>query len=680
MASAERRPRRAPEEGPQHGNGRPDREPRQRRRYRSRASPPGRSEDVFRTLVESASEPIVVLQDRRIRYVNPKACEVVGHGRDALLERAFDEFLHPEDRASFVELHRGRRPGDERLRVGPCRILTQGGEARWFEVNSTRISWAGRPATLVTLPEITRRVQAEEALRRSEEQVRQVVQEANNIILRRDVQGRITFLNGFAQRFFGYREEEVRGRPIVGTLLPERDARGHLLAGRIEELLRNPEGSLTHETESLRRNGERVWIVWTDKAVRGPDGEVAEVLSIGTDLTEQRCLEEQLQHAQKMEAFGRLAAGIAHDFNNLLTAINGYSEMILMDGPEEPAVQHRAEQIKLAGERAAALTQQLLAIGRKQRLQPRELEINEEVTRMHDVLQRVIGEDVELVVGLAPDLGTVVADPERIGQVLLNLVVNARDAMTHGGRLSVETEAVVLDEEAGRRAGDLPPGRYVLLTVGDTGTGMAPDILKRIFEPFFTTKGERRGTGLGLSTVYGIVKQSGGAVRVESEPGVGSRFHVYLPCGSRPAEPPALPPSVLAVAPAAPGEETVLLVEDDAGTRHMLQEVLVRHGFAVLPAQNAFEALEISTAHAAPIHLLVTDVVMPRMSGCELVRNLGVQRPGMKVLYMSGYGRDATAHHGAVEAGAAFIEKPFSASYLVNRVRDVLRNPCRPVS
>jgi len=344
-----------------------------------------------------------------------------------------------------------------------------------------------------------------------------------------------------------------------------------------------------------------------------------------------------------------------------------------MDLSEDHPLHHKAKQIKLAGERAAALTQQLLAVGRKQMLRPRELDLNDEVSRMNGMLRRLIGEDIELVDDLDPEIPPVVVDPSRIAQVILNLVVNARDAMPAGGKLILKTSPVTLDDNAVRRIGELKPGRYVLLQVSDNGIGMDEKTRKRVFDPFFTTKEAGQGTGLGLSTVYGIVKQSGGAVRVESRTGEGTTLQIYLPCMGGVGKEPER--TVLSVAPMTEDQETVLLVEDESMIRGLLQEVLRKSGFTVLTANSGDEAIRICDRYSGTIHLMLTDVVMPRMSGCELVGRLAPSRPEMKILYMSGYAKDATVHHVTMASNAEMIEKPFSASYLVSRVQAVLRRP-----
>jgi nitrogen-specific signal transduction histidine kinase/CheY-like chemotaxis protein len=391
------------------------------------------------------------------------------------------------------------------------------------------------------------------------------------------------------------------------------------------------------------------------------------------DITQRRQLEEQLRQAQKIEAVGRLAGGVAHDFNNLLNVIIGYGQMVfrrLPDGPER----EKTKAILQAADRAAGLTRQLLAFSRKQVLEPKVLDLNAVVGGMDEMLRRLIGEDIELHTQLAPDLGRTKADPGQIEQVLMNLVVNARDAMPRGGRLTLETANAEMDETYIRDHLGARPGRYVMLAVCDNGLGMDPETQKHIFEPFFTTKEKGKGTGLGLATVYGIVKQSEGYIWVESAPGEGTTVKVYLPwVEAEPAAEELRRPAVPEELPRA--TETVLLVEDEDMVRRMTREVLEGAGYRVLEASSGFEALRVSAGHNGSLDLLLTDVVMPGMSGRELSERLAPVRPAMKVLYMSGHTDDAIFHHGVTQAGTGFLQKPFTPDALERRVRELLGNP-----
>ena len=379
--------------------------------------------------------------------------------------------------------------------------------------------------------------------------------------------------------------------------------------------------------------------------------------------------EERLRQSQKLEAIGKLAGGVAHDFNNLLTAIMGYSELLLSHLQPEDQARKNAEQIRHAAVRAAALTHQLLAFGRRQVLAAKVLDLNAVAMNLEPMLRRLIGEDLELVIVPCPGLGQVRADPGQIEQVIMNLAINARDAMPRGGKLTIETANVELDAGYVRQQVSVRPGPYVLLAVSDTGCGMNAETQAHIFEPFFTTKEQGKGTGLGLATVYGIVKQSDGYVWVYSEPGHGTTFKIYLPridgvsTTAEPDEARSAPVS---------GRETILLVEDEEAVRDLVRGVLEGCGYSVLLAQNGEEALRLSGGHEGPIHLMVTDVVMPRMSGRELAERLASPRPTMKVLYISGYTDDAVVRHGVLSRGVAFLQKPFMPDALLRKVREML--------
>jgi two-component system, cell cycle sensor histidine kinase and response regulator CckA len=414
-------------------------------------------------------------------------------------------------------------------------------------------------------------------------------------------------------------------------------------------------------------DGRVTWVSTTKVPVRDAGGAVVGLLGISRDITERKKLEEQLLASQKMEAVGRLAGGVAHDFNNLLAVIVGYGEMVLKRLEKGSPLHAKQLEVLKAAQRAASLTGQLLAFSRKQVLQPRVLDVNDVVSDMDALLRRLIGEDIELRTHSAPDLGSVSADPGQLGQIIMNLAVNARDAMPRGGRLTIETASVELDATYAMQHPPTTPGRYVMLAVSDSGCGMAPEVRAHIFEPFFTTKAQGEGTGLGLSTVYGIVKQSGGCVWVYSEPGLGTTFKIYLPrVDAAPCPAPEIPP-------VAPGcAETVLLIEDEPALRGAIQDMLETHGYSVLAAPDGAAALQIADEHEGSIDLLITDVVMPGMSGREAAEAITAIRPSVRVLYISGYTGDAIRLNGGLRRGAAFLSKPFTSAALLGRCRGVL--------
>ncbi|MFB3826217.1 MAG: ATP-binding protein [Bryobacteraceae bacterium] len=397
------------------------------------------------------------------------------------------------------------------------------------------------------------------------------------------------------------------------------------------------------------------------------------VLAVLTDVTGRQLLEQQLRHAQKMEAVGMLAGGIAHDFNNLLTIINGYSQLLLSGLPPNDVNRTAVKQIMKAGDRAAALTRQLLAFSRRQTLQPKVIEVNQLVTGLGVLLRRLIGEDVELHLKLAPDAGRINVDAGQIEQVVMNLAVNARDAMPDGGALTLETRNVVLDKTYAATHLAVTPGPYVLIAVSDTGVGMDAQTRARLFEPFFTTKAQGRGTGLGLSIVFGIVKQSGGNVEVYSEPGKGTSVKVYLPRADQPAirEMPGGHPE------AQRGSETILLVEDDEMVRGLVRQTLEREGYKLLDAAAPEQALRIARDYREPIHLMITDVIMPRLNGRELAGKMSGLRPQMRVLFMSGYTDNAVVANGVLDSEMPFIQKPFTPAALAQKVRQVLEAKTR---
>ena len=509
------------------------------------------------------------------------------------------------------------------------------------------------------------RQEVEQALRTSEERYRELFENAYDLVFTLDGAGRFTSINYATERALGYPRDEALRLRLTDLVVPEylEEARRQLadrLAGR--------PASATYELEVFAKSGRRVNLeVSTRPLLEG--GRPAGVQGIGRDISERRRLEAQLRQSQKMEAVGRLAGGVAHDFNNLLTAISGYSDLILRRLSADDPLRHEVEEIHSAGGRAANLTRQLLAFSRRQVMVPRFLDLNATVAGIERMLRRMIGEDIVFVTRLGTDLGRVRADPSQIEQVLMNLVVNARDAMPTGGQLTLETANATADEVRRRTEAEGAQIPCVRLTVRDTGHGMDARTLAQVFEPFFTTKVLGKGTGLGLSTVYGIVKQCGGFVFAASELGRGTTFDVFLPRVEAPADESHPRPAVV---PTARGHETVLLVEDEEMVRQLARRILVERGYHVLEAADAAIALELVEAGAGPIGLLLTDVVMPGTSGADLALRLLARFPGLKVLYMSGYTDSLVLRHGVSQVETAFLQKPFAPESLARKVRELL--------
>jgi PAS domain S-box-containing protein len=505
---------------------------------------------------------------------------------------------------------------------------------------------------------------AQEGLRRSEINFRSLVTNAPYGICRCDSAGQVLDANPALLAMLGYSS----ARELTGKHL------GELYADtqqwfELADQLRSAASFNGLTAEWLRKDGTATVVRVSGRAVSNGD-KVRTFELFAEDVTERRALEQQLRQSQKMEAIGRLAGGIAHDFNNLLMVISGYSEFLLDRLGPEPALRTPAQEIASASVRATSLTRQLLAFSRKQMLAPKILDLNGVVTENLKMLTRVIGEDIDLVMVPSAELGAVRADVGQVEQVIMNLAVNARDAMPSGGKLTIETSNVSLDEDYARFHAPLNPGNYVMLAISDTGAGMDSETQSRIFEPFFTTKGPK-GTGLGLSTVYGIVKQSGGYIWVYSEPGKGTTFKIYLPRVAEVAESSAKV-TALAESTSAEGTETILLVEDEANLRCLARQFLEKQGYRVLEAADGAAAMQIAVAREAMIHLLLTDVIMPGMNGRELALRISEILPNVKVLYMSGYTENVIGRNGMLDVGVRLLQKPFTLHDLKSKVREVL--------
>jgi PAS domain S-box-containing protein len=504
----------------------------------------------------------------------------------------------------------------------------------------------------------------QESLRRSESHFRSLVTDAPYGICRCNALGVLLDANPALVAMLGYSSSEELAGKHLGSLYADAQ-QWFQTADHFSEA----KEFSTPATEYVRKDGAIIVVRLSGRAIGGRgEGITFEIFL--EDITERRGLEQQLRQAQKMEAIGRLAGGIAHDFNNLLMVISGYSEFLLERLGPDLSLRGPAQEIANAAQRATSLTRQLLAFSRKQMLAPKVLDLNEVVAENLKMLTRMIGEDIDLVMVPAPTIGAVRADPGQIDQVIMNVAVNARDAMPQGGKLTIETANVSLDEAFARTHAPLEPGEYVMLAISDTGLGMDIDTQSRIFEPFFTTKGTK-GTGLGLSTVYGIVKQSGGYIFVDSQPHRGTTFRVYFPRVDGKEEAAAAQDSLGLPRPQR-GQETILLVEDEANLRRLARQYLETQGYKILEAEDGAAALQIAAGHQGTIDLLLTDVVMPGMNGRELAVHITAEHPDIRVLYMSGYTENAIGHNGMLYAGINLLQKPFSLPALKDKVREVL--------
>jgi PAS domain S-box-containing protein len=518
--------------------------------------------------------------------------------------------------------------------------------------------------------DITKRKQAEQALRESEARYRTLAEAAQDMIFIIDREDRVTYVNNYAARQFSRSPDELIGQPRRALFPPD-------IADQQQASLRTvfETGQPLYVENPARFSEVTPWLETSLSPLTDETGQVYAVLGIARDVTarkqaeeEQAKLEKQFRQAQKMEAIGQLTAGIAHDFNNLIMAISGNAELMQIRLQPEDPLYKMTDTILHSGSRAAELIRQLLIFSRKQMMAPQIVGLNAIITEMNQMLARIIGEDIEVKLNLKTDLWPVKVDPAQIEQVVANLVVNARDAMPDGGKLILETTNVILDRTYIAGHVEVQPGEYVLLTVSDTGIGMSQEIQERLFEPFFTTKASGKGTGLGLATVYGIVKQSGGHIWVYSEEGQGATFKVYLPRTTEVASPASRPPTKETEG----GHETILVVEDDAVVRDVARDVLRMQGYTVLEAEDSQQALQVAAQHTGPIHLLLTDVIMPGMSGKALAGELSRRYPRLKVIFMSGYSDEVISHHKVLDPGVVFIQKPFSFMEMARKVREML--------
>jgi two-component system, cell cycle sensor histidine kinase and response regulator CckA len=608
----------------------------------------------------------------RWAQVNPALSEILGYTQEELLGLDFRAITHPDDLEPNLDLFRRVLAGEADGYQLEKRFVHKQGHLVWVALNAVgvRDETGALLYFVVQMQDITQRRAAEAALRESEARFRSAFDDAAIGMAITSPEGRWLRVNRALCDALGYTADELLAFTFDRVTHPDdvavsRELLQRILAGEIAR------GQL--QKRYIHKQGHVVWIALNVVLVRDPAGTPLYFLAQMQDVSARTALEAQLRQAQKMEAVGQLAGGIAHDFNNLLTAILTHSQFLLSELAEGPARQDAAE-IQQTAERAAALTRQLLAFSRKEVAQRGPLDLNAVVTETEQMLRRTLGTNIRLEADLAPRPGAVLANRGQLEQVLVNLAINSRDAMPGGGSLTLRTREVVVDQAAARSQPGLSPGAYTTLAVEDTGTGIAPELQERIFEPFFTTKPVGQGTGLGLSTVYGIVKQWGGYIALESAPGRGTIFTIYLP---RPAGAPQSPGATVAErrpsgSEALTGTETILVVEDEPAVRRALQRILTRHGYKVLEAQNGAEALQVLAHASGPIDLVLTDLVMPEMGGRELIATLYAGAEPPKILAMSGYESQAQVQGEPLPGGTPFVPKPFTVDGVLEAVRAAL--------
>ncbi len=642
--------------------------------YRRTAEMLRESEERYRTLVEESFDGIFIQRGLKIIFANHRLHEMLGY-REGELE-GLDHWLvyHPDYQGLTRERAQARMRGEPVPSQYEVKLLRKDGSSFDGEINAKVIGFSGEPGIQVWVRDITERKQAEEILRTERERFRSLSENAPFGMAMVDKNGTFKYINPRFRELFGYDLNDVPdGRTWFRKAYPDRDYRHQVISAWLNDLTSSVSGEKRPRVFTVRcKDGSEKIINFIPVQL-----ETGENLMTCDDITglkqaeeALRRTEEQLRQSQKMEAIGRLGGGIAHDFNNLLTVIKGYGQISLLELKKDDPLRGNIEEIQKAAERAANLTRQLLAFSRRQILDFKVLNLNLLLQDLDKMLRRILGEDIELVYALAEDLQKIKTDPGQVEQVILNLAVNARDAMPSGGKLIIETANVELDNTYASTHIGVTPGRYVRLSMSDTGLGMTPEVRDRVFEPFFTTKEKGRGTGLGLSTVYGIVKQSGGNIWVYSEPGIGTTFKIYLPGVDEKED---VLQQKREDIPLSRGTETILLAEDEPSLRDLASRILRDLGYDLLIAANGEEAIQIAQEQSEKeIHLLLTDVVMPRMGGKELADRLKISRPKMKVLFASGYTDDTIVHHGVLERGINYIQKPFTPDTLARTVRQVL--------
>jgi len=625
------------------------------------------SEEKYHNLINTASDAILVIdaESRLILEANNKACELLGIPEHELLGTRDDQ-LYPADKREEYRRYLTPPTGGT-ARGGELELRRAHGSIVPVEVSAGTAEISGRRAVVGIFRDIRERFEAAAVLRRSEERFGYLIQNLSDIITVVAVDGTMLYHSPSVERVVGYRPTELIGNSLLDFIHPEDLAS---VRAALERVALEPGTAVPPEFRFRHKDGSWVWLEAFGNNLLN-DAAVGGLVFTSRDVTARRGLEEQVRQSQKMEAVGRLAGGIAHDFNNMLMVIRGYAEIVMHHAAGVQGVRQSAETIVRTTESAASLTRQLLSFARKHVFSPQVIDLNALVGEMSNMLRGLLGEEMELVVKLDPWLGSISADPGQIEQVIMNLVVNARDAMPQGGKLGLETANMNVQDGSVRHHDVVPAGKYVRLTVSDTGVGMNPETQSHIFEPFFTTKSKEEGTGLGLSVVYNIVHDSGGHLWVNSEPGRGSSFHIYFP---RVESVPEGRPARASADSARSGTETILVAEDQPDLRWMICQYLQELGYSVLETKDGTDAAALAEQYKGRIDVLLTDVVMPGMRGPEVAKRLASTRPGMKVMYMSGYTEGGFESGAEEQLGetASLLQKPFRLDHLASKIREVL--------
>ncbi|MGO9117188.1 MAG: PAS domain S-box protein [Desulfomonilaceae bacterium] len=617
------------------------------------------SEEKYRLLVENANEAIFIAQGDFIKFANPRTVEILGYSADELASTPLAELIHPDDREILLERYGKRLRGQPVEQVDPFRIITKSGITKWVELNAVRIQWDGRPATLNLGNDITER----KRMREAQSRLTTAVEQAAEGIVITDAQGTVQYVNPAYAEITGYAVEEVLGRN------PSILKSGKHPKSFYKEMWNTITGGRTWSGHLInkKKNGSLFEEEATISPVRDAFGDIINYVAVKRDVTHEQALQRELLQAQKMEAVGTLAGGVAHDFNNLLQVVLGYSELLLIEPDTPNQMRGDLEKINLAARNGAELVQRLLTFSRRTQIEPRPLNLNHRITEVQQILVRTIPKIIEVALILDDRLAPIDADPTQIDQILMNLTLNAKDAMPEGGKLLIETENATLDNEYCMNHFDAKPGDYVLLKVSDTGHGMDKETREHVFEPFFTTKPIGEGTGLGMAMVYGSVKQHGGCVMCYSEPDQGTTFILYFPALKRGIE---SEPVVSEIMPAG-GNETVLLVDDEEFVCELGKRILSKAGYTVLTAANGREALELYSK-SQDIALIILDLIMPEMAGKECMEEILRIDPQAKILIASGYSANSSTQKIIDKGARGFVGKPYNVRKMLQTIRDVL--------